>query len=157
MTADDSTDTKQQLAEERTELADDRTALAYERTYAAWLRTGLAALAIGIGIERLLNKLEPSWLVMALSVAFIAIAVIIFFISMWRYRQLAMMSQDGAGRATPKWVVVLLSLLAVASAFAAVYLALASRFGESFFSGVLSGVFLEPLSYTLSCPLAGLG
>lgn len=122
-TTEDHANPKQRLAKERTDLADDRTILAHERTYAAWLRTGLAALAIGIGLERLLDDLDPRWLVAAISLAFILIALVLFLVSMWRYWQLRSESKLPPGRATPMWVVVILSLLAIASAVGAVYLA----------------------------------
>lgn len=59
-TTTEGTNSKQELAKERTEAAHVRSLLAKERTFSAWLRTGLAMLATGFGIAQLLRDIIHS-------------------------------------------------------------------------------------------------
>ena len=70
-----------ELAGERTDLAEDRTVLANERTFAGWMRTGLAAVGIGLGVNALFGKMEPSWLPKAIASCFILSGMVIFYLA----------------------------------------------------------------------------
>ena len=71
-------DGKEKLAEDRTDLAEDRTILANERTFAGWMRTGVAAVAVGLGFQALVNRMEPPWVPKLIASAFMVIGAIIF-------------------------------------------------------------------------------
>ncbi len=63
-----------------------RTLLAKERTFAAWVRTGLAAVAVGFGAARLLDDVEPQWLVLVASITLITAGIMCLGFGFWSFR-----------------------------------------------------------------------
>ena len=77
--APDKPDAKTKWAEDRTDWAEDRTVLANERTFAGWMRTGMAGVALALGMKAVFREADPDWLPRAVSLAFIAIAIGLFW------------------------------------------------------------------------------
>lgn len=71
-------------ADRRTELAANRTVFAAERTYAAWVRTGLASLASGIGAQKLLEGVVPSWMIVSTGSVLVLFSAFCFTAAVWR-------------------------------------------------------------------------
>jgi putative membrane protein len=79
---------------------DYRFSLANERTFLAWTRTALALLAGGVLLHEFASRMEPTWLLGALSVA-LAIASVILSAGaflQWRANQVAMRNDRGLPR-----------------------------------------------------------
>ena len=72
-------DSKSQMAQDRTDWAEDRTVLANERSFAAWLRTGMAAVGIGLGFSAIFRQSEPLWAAKGVATIFVAIGIFIFY------------------------------------------------------------------------------
>jgi len=97
----------QQLAQQRTDWAFERTKLANQRTLVAWLRTGLAVVGFGSVIPRLLDNVEPAWLVNLIAVIFVVSGTMVLFFSMRSYREMtSKLESELAGM--PWWLVTLL-------------------------------------------------
>jgi len=56
---------------------DYRFSLANERTFLAWIRTALALLAGGILLHEFALKIQPRWILLALSVALACVAALL--------------------------------------------------------------------------------
>lgn len=80
-------ETRKELATDRTAMAEDRTLLANERTFAGWMRTGMASVGIALGFHALFNAMEPAWVPRAISTAFLVIALFIFRVAERRAAQ----------------------------------------------------------------------
>ena len=74
-------DEKERQSQSRTDLAEDRTILANERTFAGWMRTSLASVAIGVGFHALFPKLEPAWVPRAIATGFLLLAILIIVLA----------------------------------------------------------------------------
>lgn len=74
-------DDKELQSQSRTELAEDRTILANERTFAGWMRTSLASVAIGVGFHALFPQLEPQWVPRAIATSFLLLAIVIIILA----------------------------------------------------------------------------
>lgn len=103
------TDSKEELAEDRTEWAHHRTLLAKERTFSAWVRTGLASVAAGFATIKLLTDIEPSWLVTALGTLFTVTGGIIFMVGHWSYRKTLRKLAQADVRGAPSWLIGLIT------------------------------------------------
>lgn len=109
-------ESQHELAEDRTSWAHERTLLAKERTFSAWVRTGLAAMAAGIGVSRLLEAVEPVWLVSVLAALLVLTGAGALVLGFWSYRKtLRELEQEGI-RGIPAWVLGGFTLLLVAGA-----------------------------------------
>jgi putative membrane protein len=111
-------------AEERNNAALVRTLLAKERTYSAWVRTGLACVAAGLGIVRLLQELEPRWMVYALGALLVGTGGVLFMISFWRYRQPLDHAMQPQQAEAPVWLIGLLTAALLLAAGLGVWLIL---------------------------------
>jgi len=71
---------------------DYRFSLANERTFLAWIRTALALLAGGVLLDQFSTKLDPHTVVLALAVAFVALAALLCVLAYlrWRANEIAM-------------------------------------------------------------------
>jgi putative membrane protein len=105
----DSSDPKQELAEERTETAHKRTLLAEERTYSAWVRTGMAATATGFAIIKLMSEAGPTWLIRLLGSLFMVVGGVMFVLGFWAYRGALRQLAEDPAPAIPVWVIGALS------------------------------------------------
>lgn len=74
-------DTRNDLAEQRTNWAEDRTILANERTFAGWMRTGFASVGVGLAIQAIFSRVEPVWLAKGVASAFFVVAIAVFVAS----------------------------------------------------------------------------
>lgn len=72
---------REDLAEQRTDWAEDRTLLSNERTYAGWTRTGFASVGVGLAIQAIFNRVEPTWMAKLAATAFFVVAILIFWVS----------------------------------------------------------------------------
>ena len=88
------TDSKQDLAEDRTDWAEDRTVLANERTFAGWVRTGMGAIAIAIGLQAVFRETEEVWIAKSVASGFLLLAAFVF----WTARRTATGSLDRLSR-----------------------------------------------------------
>lgn len=68
-------------SEKRTNLAEDRTILANERTFSGWMGTGLGAVGIAIALRAVFGAVEPTWVAKAIASAFLAIAILIYWMA----------------------------------------------------------------------------
>ncbi len=116
MTEDRAVEARNELAEDRTEWAHERTLLAKERTFSAWVRTGLAAIAAGLGVARLLEEMQPEWLVTALAAAFVLAGVIALTLGLWSYRKTLKQLEEEGVRSIPSWLIGVFTLALVVSA-----------------------------------------
>jgi putative membrane protein len=94
---------------------DYRFSFANERTFLAWTRTALALLAGGVLLHEFASRIEPKWLLGALSVA-LAFASIILAAGaflQWRANQVAMRHDRGLPR--PHLIAVLAMCICVLS------------------------------------------
>ena len=112
------------LAVERTEWARERTMLAKQRTFTAWVRTGLAALAAGIAGARLLEALEPQWLVRSVGAALISVSGLIFLLGFVNYRKSFRKLQEAGMVSYRVWVVMMISAVLVLTSAAGLLLVL---------------------------------
>jgi len=69
---DKASESKTELAVERTALAEDRNIMAMERTFAGWIRTAFAAIGIGLAFRAVFGEFEPPWLARAIATIFIS-------------------------------------------------------------------------------------
>ncbi|MEO8175118.1 MAG: DUF202 domain-containing protein [Sphingomicrobium sp.] len=67
-----------ELAQSRTDMSEDRTILANERTFSGWLRTGFGAIGVGLALNALFNRFEPTWVPKGIATAFLVMAILIF-------------------------------------------------------------------------------
>jgi putative membrane protein len=108
MSQDELMITTQELASQRTMLASERTRLATERTLVAWVRTGLALTGFGAVVPRLLNNIQPEWLVSIIAIMFVLSGSLTVYYGVSSYRQIAgRLEEDQPG--IPWWVVALLA------------------------------------------------
>ncbi len=96
---------KTELAEDRTGWAYERTLLANDRTFSAWIRTGLTTLAAGFGVTRLLQEVEPAWLVPSLGVLFVLVGGGVFFMGYWTHQKTLQKLTAGHERRITGWVI----------------------------------------------------
>lgn len=87
-----------------------QTVLSNERTYAAWLRTGLAALATGLGIEKFMIDVLPSWSVRMVATLLLLFSAFSFLLASWRYTHLHLKMTHVEVDAIPLIVVRALSI-----------------------------------------------
>jgi putative membrane protein len=91
--------------------------LAKQRTFAAWVRTGLAALTVGFAGARLLDELEPQWLIRTVGAGLIAVSALIFLMGFLNYRKTFRKLQEAGLVSYRVWVVGMISaVLILASA-----------------------------------------
>lgn len=116
---------KQKLAEDRTDWAEERTLLAKERTFSAWGRTGIAAVAAGLGIARLIEVADATWIVRAIGGILIATGGAIFVLGFLSYRKaLQKLAEEGV-RGMSIWTIGVLTgglLLSAALALVLIFL-----------------------------------
>jgi putative membrane protein len=79
----------QELAAQRTAWAMERTRLATERTLIAWLRTGLALIGFGAIVPRVLDGIEPEWLVGLIASLFVIFGTVVAAIGVHTYREMS--------------------------------------------------------------------
>lgn len=94
---------------------DYRFSLANERTFLAWTRTALALLAGGVLLHEFAGRIEPKWLLGALSVALVAASTLLSagaFVQ-WRANQIAM--RNGRGLPRPHLIGALAVFICVLS------------------------------------------
>jgi putative membrane protein len=109
-------ETRYELAEDRTDWAQARTLLAKERTFSAWMRTGLASIAAGLGATRLLQEVEPLWLVSALGGLLVLMGASALALGFWSYHKTLQRLGEEGRRGLPAWVLGLFTLGLLASA-----------------------------------------
>ena len=108
MSQDDLIFTTRELANQRTKMASERTRMANERTMVAWVRTGLALTGFGAVVPRLLEDIQPEWLVRFIAILFVISGSLTVFYGVHSYRQITgRLEQDQVG--IPWWVVALLA------------------------------------------------
>jgi putative membrane protein len=117
-----SADQRTELAEERTDWAEERTLLAKQRTFSAWVRTGLAAMAVGFGVTRLLEKVEPAWMITTIGVILIVTGAVIHILGFMSYRKtLQKLNREGI-QGIPLWLIGLITFALILSAGIGVWL-----------------------------------
>ncbi|MEL7345277.1 MAG: DUF202 domain-containing protein [Pseudomonadota bacterium] len=75
----ESKDTEDDLAQQRTNWAEDRTLLANERTFSGWMGSGLGAVGVAIGLKAVFGDFEPTWAAKAVASMFLGIAIYIYW------------------------------------------------------------------------------
>ncbi|SDB25016.1 putative membrane protein [Desulfonatronum thiosulfatophilum] len=99
------TESKNEMAHDRTEWAQQRTLLAKERTFMAWGRTGISAMAAGLAIARFLGSVDSAWIARTLGAVLIVTGGIIFGVGFFSYRKaLKKLSAVGV-RGAPLWII----------------------------------------------------
>lgn len=113
-----------QLAEERTEWADQRTYLAQERTFAGWVRTGLTAIAVGLGIIEFMREVEPTWLISAIGLIFIAVGGLIQVLAFFSYRNVDLKTKasDKPDMTISIWWIGFITVGLIATAIGGIFL-----------------------------------
>jgi putative membrane protein len=100
--------TSDRLDDPKTRWAYERTILANERTYIAWLRTGLAITGGSALFLRLLDGVEPIWLVDFLSIIMGLVGALIVIVSTWGYRKMHRKLDQIDPSFFPNWMVLLI-------------------------------------------------
>ncbi|MCF8146066.1 MAG: DUF202 domain-containing protein [Deltaproteobacteria bacterium] len=105
MRKETSTESTQELAEDRTDWAKERTLLAKERTFSAWGRTGISAMAAGLGIARLLGSVGSPWIAKTVGAMLILTGSAIYVLGFLSYRTaLRKLAKEGV-RGTSLWII----------------------------------------------------
>jgi putative membrane protein len=112
---------RQDLAHERTDAAEERTLLARQRTFSAWMRTGLGSMALGFAIVRLLEEIQPRWVIVAISAALLLIGAAIHAFAFLSYRSTFREMQQNGESTMPLWFVGLITLALVVCAVVGVF------------------------------------
>jgi putative membrane protein len=116
------TESKQELAQDRTDWAQERTLLAKERTFSAWGRTGISAMAAGLAIARLLGSVESPWIARTVGALLIFTGGAIFVLGFLSYRKaLRKLAEEGI-RGTSIWIIAAVTLALMFSAVLALFL-----------------------------------
>lgn len=79
----------EEYAERRTDWAEDRTLLANERTYAGWLRTAGALMGIGLALQAIFGKYEPTWAARLGASGFVIVGIFVIIIAHLQATKLA--------------------------------------------------------------------
>lgn len=122
------TEPKKELARDRTEWAYERSLLANDRTFSAWIRTGLATIAVGFGVTRLLQEVEPAWLVLSIGALFVVVGGGILLMGYWSHRRmLRWLSEDRhlaetRSRKVVGWIVGVITVALILGAGASLWL-----------------------------------
>ena len=98
-----------------TDWALERTRLAKERTFAAVIRTTLSFIGFGIAVAKLLQDLQPAWVVQALSILLIVGGGLIALVGFRStHRIITKLHEEGVEE--PRWIVAMTSLLLLVTA-----------------------------------------
>lgn len=87
---------------------DYRFSLANERTFLAWIRTALALLAGGILLHEFALKIQPRWMMLALSIGLACVAALLGGGAYLRWRGIEIAMRH-ARPLPPSWLILLLA------------------------------------------------
>ncbi len=119
MVPPDGSESKRELARDRSEWALQRTLFARERTFSAWMRTALATVAAGLAFARLISHPGMPLLTLILGGVFVGVGVGIFAIALWRYWDGYREMKEQGFRMFPFWgIAILISILILSSLIA---------------------------------------
>ncbi len=104
------TESKHELAQDRTDWAQERTLLAKERTFSAWGRTGISAMAAGLAISRLLGSVGSPWIARTLGAVLILTGGAIYALGFLSYRKTLRKFAEEGVRGTPLWIIAAITL-----------------------------------------------
>ncbi len=83
---EESGETNQELAKDRTRLAMIRTVLSNERSFGAWIRTGISSELGGLAVAKLLPDFQPDWIPIIIGFLFLFVGATSFIYGAWRYQ-----------------------------------------------------------------------
>jgi putative membrane protein len=123
----DGSESRRELAQDRSQWALQRTLFARERTFSAWLRTALAMVAAGLAFTRLVSHPDIPFLTHLLGAVFVSVGVGIFVIALWRYWEGYREMKVQGMRIIPLWGIIIVISLLILSSLAALFLVITAE------------------------------